>query len=105
MNWVMHNPELFNKANTLGEQLESQIENSLNKVSDSIKESILQWLTAQSINLLSVVAIGIVGYIMFYGIKMMFFSKPEATQKVLFGYFILLLTRVFTAILSVTIIK
>jgi len=101
MNWVMHNPELFNKVNTL----DSQIENSLNQVSESIKESVLQWLTTQSITLLSIVSIGLVGYIMFSAIKMMFFCKPETIQKVIFGYFLLLLSRVFTAILSVSILK
>jgi len=51
----------------------------------------------------SVMAIGAVGYIMYQCVRMMFFQTQEATQKVLFGYFVFLLIRVCGVLIEVRI--
>ncbi|HHU81237.1 MAG TPA: hypothetical protein GXZ35_07945 [Acholeplasmataceae bacterium] len=72
------------------------------KTIEGIVEGIINYLQGVLLNLISIVCIGVVGYILYQCIRLMFFgNKENIGQKILFGYFVLLLLRVFNIILSV----
>lgn len=71
----------------------------MDRVATAIGNSIYRF----GLIIFSVMAIGMVGYILYQCIRMMFLQTQEATQKVLFGYFAFLLIKVCSVLIEVRI--
>lgn len=62
----------------------------------------LKWIVRTFADpLIGLLLIGVLVYIVYQCIRMMFFRREEDTQKVLFGYFVFLILRVCGTILGV----
>lgn len=90
--------------------LQQTIDNRINIIADRINEiganiviSITNVFLSIFVVILSVAAIGAVGYILYQCVKLMFFAKQESVQKIIFGYFILLLLRICNVMIGVKI--
>lgn len=68
---------------------------------DNIAETILGKFLSIVDALIAVLCIAAIGYIVFYCVKMMFFQNGNDMQRALFGYFIFLLLRIFSALIKV----
>lgn len=73
----------------------------LKKPLEALGSEIITEIVSLSSNIISVACIGVIGYILYHCIIIMFFGKQSAVQKVIFGYFGLLLLRILNVAITI----
>jgi hypothetical protein len=85
----------------MGNVIEQKVSETTHSIIGTVFQELVKELSTLTSAILAVACIGIVGYIIYHCMIMMFFSKPETTQKVIFAYFMLLLVRVLNTIIAI----
>jgi ABC-type sulfate transport system permease subunit len=84
-------------------KLDQWFDENIAKKFDEVGREILQWLSSVLSYIVDLVAIGIL-FLLYYNIvKWMFIRDDKCLQRIIFGFFLILLLRIFAAVLRLDI--